>query len=156
LEGILSDTRGSSVPLPFETFEPVVDEMVAFLAVASIVDGEAKLSLVEEAVNLFDNTILPAVRESLQEPVLSMLELPPVDALEIVECLGADAVAETVAWAVNVLTGVGGPRPEALDAFAACIEWDAQLSEAADDIVASAVIYTLVSAVNMMLANLVQ
>ncbi len=142
--------------LPFQDMNPIADEIVAFLAVADVAERDEKLILVDEAVTVFDEVILPAVREPLQDVVLSLLTPTPMNMMEIIECLGGDAVAEALGWAANTLAG--NPqmaRPdEAIRGIAACLEWDPAIIDASDDIVASAIIYSYVAAINMMLAEL--
>lgn len=153
VEDVLSKTVGAG--LPFTSFDPIVDEILSFLVVASVSDGEAVIDLVSEAVKVFDNAILLAVREGLDEAALYGIEYTGLDAFDLIDCLGGDALSETISWAANTLVGASASSPESLKAYAECIGIIEDLLSADDKLVASAVIYSFVAAINKLLANLI-
>ncbi len=153
MEDILSKTVGAG--LPFTSFDPVVDEVLSFLVVASVSDGDAAVDLVGEAVKVFDHVILLSVREGLDEAALYGIEYTGLDAFDMIDCLGGDALSETISWAANTLVGAAGSAPESLRAYAECAGIVEELLSADDRLLASAVIYSFVAAINKLLANLI-
>ena len=157
MDGIAAETRtgaGVSLGLPLEDASPIVEEVISLIAIAGLEDGEARLALVEDAVDIFDYAILPEVSGSLDEVVLYMIKYTGVDMLELISCLTVEGVSETIAWAVNTLRGRPEQRPSSLEAYASCLGIDPVVVDADDRATASAVIYAAVTAINQMLSKL--
>ncbi len=150
---ILADA-GSGFNVPFTSLDPVIDEMLAFLIVSSV-EKEAKLELVDHSVGIFDEVVLPTVRSQLKEEALSLIGVTYTDMYDVIECIGGNALAETLSWAVKVLSGETlMDKPDSVNEFAKCMEWSIAYEEMADDLVASAVIYQITASINIMLTNL--
>ena len=141
--------------LPFEDMSPVVDEMIGFLVVASVAGREA-LDLVNEALVIYDDVILPIVKARLVEAALYHIDYTGIDAFELIDCIGGDAVAASLSWALNVLSDntVEEP-PHEIEHFFECLGVDKQLLSASDDVAASATVYAFTAAINRMLTNLI-
>ncbi len=140
--------------VPFASLDPAIDEMLAFIIVSSV-DKTAKIDLVDFAVGIFDDVILPAVRHNLKDEALELFGVTYIDMYDLVECVGGNSLAETLAWASSILTGdIPGERPESLHSFAKCVEWPISHDDVADDLVASAVFYQVVAAINIMLTSI--
>jgi len=140
--------------LPLERLDPMVDEMVAFLVVASV-SREAREELIEEAVRVFDYALLPAVRQGLDEAALHFIEYTGLDAIDMIDCIGGDALSETISWAVNTLAGIPVDRPKEVEAYAECAGIRGDLLSADDTLLASAVFYSFVAAINRVVQSLV-
>ncbi len=140
--------------VPFASLDPAIDEMLAFIIVSSV-DKTAKIDLVDYAVGIFDDVILPAIRHNLKDEALELFGVTYIDMYDLVECVGGNSLAETLAWASSVLTGdISGERPESLRSFAKCVEWPISHDDVADDLVASAVFYQVVASINIMLTSI--
>jgi citrate lyase beta subunit len=150
---VLTREKIGSLHLPLESLEPIVDEIIGLLVVASL-GGEAKIDLIEAAASEFDTIILPAVRDQLEESALYHIEYTGLTIEDMVECLGGDTVAESLAWAVNVLTGLSYGRPDNLQAFRECASIDPRLDTMDDRVLASAVFYVFIAALNRTIANI--
>jgi hypothetical protein len=138
-----------------ESLEPFIDEMLAFAVVASTRISD-RMDLLEHSIGILDTIILPAVKDSLQSVALNHMNGGLISLFDLIDCVGGNNLAESLTWAVDVLTGKNTfIRPEGIEAISICMEWDDVLLEAADDIVASAVIYGYVSSVNKLLVDLV-
>ncbi len=150
---VLAESRGG-LGLPFENPEPIVDEIMGFLIVASVEKGEEKLVLIEEALRVFDGVLLPLVSQNLDEAALYLLDYTGIDFFELVDCVGGDTVAESVGWASRVLTdGVVFERPSGISGYATCL--GINVDEDMDDrIVASAIFYGFIAALNRMVSNI--
>ncbi|MCE4624352.1 MAG: hypothetical protein F7C35_00600 [Desulfurococcales archaeon] len=152
-EAIVRDAM--DLGLPFQDMSPLVDEMVGFLVVASVAGREA-IDLVNEALVVYDDVILPLIKARLDEAALYHIDYTGVDAFELIDCLGGDAIAGSLSWALNVLSeNAAGEPPEEVVHLFGCLGIDKQLLDMSDDVAASAIVYAFTAAINRMLTNLI-
>ena len=134
-----------------ETYKKLADMIASLLAIAIV--SEEKKDLLYKATELYEN-ILARLREDIRPEANKILSGPFVDILELVECLGPDAIYDILAFSIETLTGQETESPlDRLYVFADCIGWSSDPEHLPTSYTASAVITSLAAAINKALVK---
>ena len=156
--GVIDGTLGGPVERLFEPLNLDAEvSLIAALLATSNIAGEASGELVKAAVDIFDVSILPLVRDAISQEAVNVAGFPLVDAAELASCLGAEPLAEVLSWAIGVLAGAGEAKaPEALEVYADCLGWIEEPGRLPLSLAASTVVVSFIASANKALAASVE
>lgn len=127
-----------------------LDLVVSLLSIAMVDDNREML---EEAVGLFDE-ILFELRSRVPSEASQIIGYPLVDALELMDCIGADAVYEILAYAIGTLYLAPVEAPTKLiDVYSDCLGWASDPSTLPPTIIAGGVVASFTAALNKTLLS---
>ncbi len=151
---VAPETIHEEAPRGLESLEGEIDLIVSLLATA-IVAGEVERELVDQATAVFEATIIPSIRENIVEGASTVIGYPLVDAVELVDCIGPEALADTLSWAVGALAYYPSQAHagDEVHLYADCLGWEADPGNLPPLTAASAVIASFVAALNKYLAG---
>ncbi len=128
--------------------------IISSLLATALLDPESEFDLVAEATEVFQYNVLLPLRGEIDPEAASLIEGPVVDIVELVDCVGPDAIEDAINWAYSVLGGgFAVDEPEALDVLADCLGWGISPAEATPVLKASLLIASLTASFNKYLAS---
>ena len=140
-----------ALPAGFEALEALAAaaEWAAALAAVAVAAGPGAEGALEEAALLVEGI---AWEVGLGEWAADAAEVTgPLElgAAELLECLGAEGVADVVAWAAGVLAGAAaGEPPGELEALASCAGWRVGPEGLPESLAAAAALVTVNAALH--------
>lgn len=153
MSGAISEDAGKAVGHFMETLsevdiEELVDVIAGFTGMAAVVGGRVADEMILVAWDALGNLTSAVGSGELSGQASEVVGEVAVDAVELVKCIGAEALGDVAEWAFKTLSGLEHARPEALKAFAACMEWNADPQGLPPLTAAAAVVLSLNAAFN--------
>lgn len=147
--GVFNGTLGE-LGEEFEWAFTRLDLMVSLLAISAVENNGA---LVEEAADLFDD-VLSELRGRVPAESSEVIGYPLVDAVELVECFGGEALYELLSSALQVLLQGSHEIPgELVRVYSDCLGWERDPEELPPSIVAGGIVASFTGALNKALAR---
>lgn len=135
-----------------EEVEGVVEEILSRLdlmvSLLSISLMEEESEILDNAINLYDE-VLFSIREKIPQESSGVIGYPLVDALELTDCLGPDAIYEILAYAINTLYGLPVETPvKLIEVFTDCLGWATEPTRLPPTIVAGGILASFTGSLN--------
>ncbi len=128
--------------------EELVDVIAGFTGMAAVVEGRVADEMILVAWDALGNLTSAVSPGEASSQAAEVIGEAVVDALELVRCMGAEALGESAEWAFKTLAGLDYPKPEALKAFASCMGWSVDPDSLPPLTAAAAVVLSLNAAFN--------
>jgi len=153
MSGAIGEDVGNAVGYFVEALseadiEELVDVIVGFTGMAAVVGGKVADEMILVAWDALGNLTSALSLGEASSLVTEVVGEVTIDAVELVRCLGAEALGDVAEWAFKTLSGIQNPRPEAFKAFASCMEWKADPDSLPPVTAAAAVVIALNAAFN--------
>ena len=122
--------------------------IAALAAVAAVVGPGVSEGLIEEASLIMGGLAWEVGLGDWAADAYDVTGPVEVDALGLVECLGAEGLADVVAWAVGALAGDPVSPPPALGVLAECAGWSVDPGRLPRGLAAAAALVTVNAALH--------
>lgn len=137
-----------------EEVEALLDSLELAVSLLAMSVAAHDKGLIEEAAGLFDEVIY-RLKDHMPEDAARVIGYPLVDALELVECLGGEAVIEALAYAVRVLMETPTEEPvKLIEVYSDCLGWEGDPQSLPPTVIAGAILASFTAALNKTILSL--
>lgn len=133
--------------------EELVDVLAGFTGMAAVVEDRVADELVLVAWEALARLTSSVSLGDNASRAVEVIGESGVDVVELVECVGADALGDAAEWAFKALNGDVEPRPGAVDALASCMGWIEEPGRLPPLTAAAAIVVALNAAFNRYIAS---
>ncbi len=137
--------------------ENLVNEIVNLLSIAGNQNADIKVQFSTYAGMLFDELITKINLRLNAQKALNVIGYPLADSVEIIDCLGENAVKELLISAAKILSNENAEfDQEVLDIYSDCLGWDKKPNELDKETISVAIFVSFTGALNKWLNSLGQ